>query len=84
MEPQTRVVLRPLATPLPRSFLGLTVSTAVFSAVQLEHERLALDPVVLAAGSLGVAASTVVHGITSAPGRALHRRVAAPAETATG
>jgi NhaP-type Na+/H+ or K+/H+ antiporter len=40
----------------------------------LEAERLPLDPVVLAAGSLVVASSTVVHGVTSAPGRALYRR----------
>ena len=32
----TRVVLRPIATPLPLGFLALAVSTVVFSAVQLE------------------------------------------------
>ncbi|SOC50079.1 hypothetical protein SAMN05660748_2818 [Blastococcus aggregatus] len=32
----TRVVLRPIATPLPLGFLALAVSTVLFSAVQLE------------------------------------------------
>lgn len=35
MEPQTRVVLRPIATPLPLGFLALALSTVMFSAVQL-------------------------------------------------
>ncbi|MBN1093205.1 hypothetical protein JKP75_11935 [Blastococcus sp. TML/M2B] len=35
MEPQTRVVLRPIATPLPPGFLALALSTVMFSAVQL-------------------------------------------------
>lgn len=33
--PATRVVLRPLATPLPLGFLALALATTVFSAVQL-------------------------------------------------
>ncbi|MGY1717664.1 hypothetical protein ACI8AG_01255 [Blastococcus sp. SYSU DS0552] len=33
--PAARVVLRPLATPLPLGFLALALATAVFSAVQL-------------------------------------------------
>ncbi|MGY1844610.1 hypothetical protein [Modestobacter sp. SYSU DS0875] len=33
--PSTRVVLRPLATPLPLGFLALALATTVFSAVQL-------------------------------------------------
>ncbi|MFW5899245.1 MAG: hypothetical protein ACOCUN_02115 [Jiangellaceae bacterium] len=32
----TRVVLRPLATPLPLGFLALAVATTVFGVVQLE------------------------------------------------
>ncbi|MCV2488181.1 cation:proton antiporter [Geodermatophilus sp. YIM 151500] len=40
----------------------------------LEAERLGLDPAVLAAGTLVVAASTVVHGVTASPGRVLFRR----------
>jgi sodium/hydrogen antiporter len=74
---------------LLRRPLGLRRADAVFlgwfgpigvSAVfylTMEAERLAVDPLVLAAGSLVVAASTVVHGMTSAPGRVLYRRVTA-------
>jgi NhaP-type Na+/H+ or K+/H+ antiporter len=48
--------------------------SAVFY-LTLESERLGATPTVLAAGSLAVAASTVVHGVTAAPGRVLYRRV---------
>ncbi|MGY1803133.1 hypothetical protein ACI78T_07615 [Blastococcus sp. SYSU D00922] len=34
-EPATRVVLRPLATPLPLGFLALVLATTAFSALQL-------------------------------------------------
>jgi uncharacterized protein len=34
-EPATRVVLRPLATPMPLGFLALVLATTLFSAVQL-------------------------------------------------
>jgi uncharacterized protein len=34
-EPASRVVLRPLATPLPLGFLALVLATTLFSAVQL-------------------------------------------------
>lgn len=58
------------------AFLGwfgpIGVSAVFYLA--MEAEGLAVDPVVLAAGSLVVAASTVVHGTTSAPGRVLYRR----------
>lgn len=43
--------------------------------LSLEAKRLDLDPVVLAAGTLLVAGSTVVHGLTSSPGRVLYARV---------
>ena len=39
----------------------------------MEAKRLGADPTVLAAGSLVVVASVVLHGITSAPGRAAYR-----------
>jgi sodium/hydrogen antiporter len=39
----------------------------------LEAKRLGADPTVLAAGSLVVVASVVVHGVTAAPGRAAYR-----------
>jgi NhaP-type Na+/H+ or K+/H+ antiporter len=73
---------------LLRRALGLGRTDAVFLGwfgpigvsalfyLSLEAERLAVEPEVLAAGSLVVAASTVVHGITSSPGRALFRRAA--------
>ncbi|MGY1634402.1 hypothetical protein ACI784_22105 [Geodermatophilus sp. SYSU D01186] len=34
-DPQTRVVLRPVATPLPLGFLALALATVAFAAVQL-------------------------------------------------
>ncbi|MFD2090871.1 acetate uptake transporter family protein [Blastococcus deserti] len=34
-EPATRIVLRPVATPLPLGFLALALATTVFSALQL-------------------------------------------------
>jgi uncharacterized protein len=34
--PSTRVVLRPVASPLPLGFLALTAATVLFSAVQLQ------------------------------------------------
>jgi NhaP-type Na+/H+ or K+/H+ antiporter len=40
----------------------------------LEADRLSLDPVVLVAGSLVVAASVVAHGLTGSPGRRLYVR----------
>ncbi|SNR46225.1 cation:proton antiporter domain-containing protein [Blastococcus mobilis] len=42
----------------------------------LEAKRLAVDPTVLAAGSLVVVASVVVHGVTAAPGRVAYRSAA--------
>ncbi len=82
---------------LLRRPLGLGSADAVFLGwfgpigvsalfyLAMEAERLAVDPVVLAAGSLVVAASTVVHGVTSAPGRVLYRRArAVPAGTSRG
>lgn len=35
MSAEPRIVLRPIGTPLPLGFLGLTVATVAFSAVQL-------------------------------------------------
>ncbi|SOD98119.1 cation:proton antiporter domain-containing protein [Blastococcus haudaquaticus] len=77
--PVVWLLRRPLRLGRPDAlFLGwfgpIGVS-AIFYLV-LEAERLRLDPVVLAAGTLVVAASTVVHGVTSSPGRVLYRRVA--------
>ena len=75
---------RPLRLARPdAAFLGWfgPIGVSALFYLAMEHERLALDPVVLAAGSLVVAASTVVHGITSAPGRVLYRRAGAAAES---
>ena len=58
------------------TFLGwfgpIGVSAVFYLA--LESERLGADPVLLAAGTLVVAASTLVHGLTSAPGRVAYRK----------
>ncbi|MGY1780608.1 cation:proton antiporter domain-containing protein [Geodermatophilus sp. SYSU D01036] len=58
------------------AFLGWfgPIGVSALFYLALEAERLAVDPVVLAAGSLVVAASTVVHGVSSSPGRVLYRR----------
>jgi len=48
----------------------------------LESKRLDVPPVVLVAGSLIVVASTIIHGLSSAPGRALFSREAAASERA--
>lgn len=48
----------------------------------MEADRLGADAEVLAAGTLVVAASTVVHGITTAPGVTLYRKAAERAEGA--
>ena len=47
--------------------------SAVFYLAHAEHEGVA-DPRVWAAGTLAVAASTVAHGVTSAPGRRRYAR----------
>jgi NhaP-type Na+/H+ or K+/H+ antiporter len=69
---------RPLGLGRPdAAFLGWfgPIGVSALFYLAMEAERLAVEPVVLAAGSLVVAASTVVHGTTSAPGRVLYRRV---------
>ncbi|MGY1707397.1 cation:proton antiporter [Geodermatophilus sp. SYSU D00697] len=60
-------------------FLGWfgPIGVSALFYLAMEAERLSVDPVVLAAGSLVVAGSTVVHGITSSPGRVLCRRTRA-------
>jgi NhaP-type Na+/H+ or K+/H+ antiporter len=40
----------------------------------MEAHRLGADPAVLAAGTLVIAASTLAHGVTTAPGLALYTR----------
>ena len=77
--PVVLVLARPLGVRLRDAvFLGwfgpIGVS-AVFYLVFSEDEGVA-DPRLWAAGSLVVVASTVVHGVTAAPGRRLYRHAA--------
>lgn len=70
---------RPLRLGWPEAlFLGWfgPIGVSAVFYLTLEAERLALDPVVLAAGTLVVVASTVAHGMTSAPALRLYERVA--------
>ena len=48
---------------------------AVFYLTE-EADRAGADPLLLGAGTLAVVASTVAHGVTAAPGRALYRAAA--------
>lgn len=50
------------------------VGVSALFYLTLEAERLGADPVVLSAGALVVAVSTIAHGLTTAPGRVLYRR----------
>lgn len=51
------------------------VGVSALFYLTLEAERYGVDPVVLSAGALVVAVSTVAHGLSGAPGRVLYRRV---------
>ncbi len=76
--------------------LGLRVHDAVYLGwfgpagvaaifyLTMEADRADVDPELLGAGTLVVAASTVAHGLTSAPGRALFRKVDQRATSGTG
>jgi len=57
-------------------FLGWfgPIGVSALFYLAMEAERMAVEVVVLTAGSLVIAASTVVHGVTSAPARVLYRR----------
>lgn len=77
-------VLLALARPLrlrlvDAAFLGWfgPIGVSALFYLTLEADRLAVPEVVLVAGSLVLAASTVVHGLTSAPGRVAYRRLVA-------
>ncbi|RBY90203.1 sodium:proton exchanger [Blastococcus sp. TBT05-19] len=75
--PVLLLLRRPLRLGRPDAvFLGWfgPIGVSALFYLALEAERLDLDPVVLAAGSLVVAASTVAHGLTSSAGRVLYRR----------
>jgi NhaP-type Na+/H+ or K+/H+ antiporter len=80
--PVLLLLRRPLRLGWPDAvFLGWfgPIGVSALFYLALEAKRLGADPVVLAAGSLVVVASTVVHGVTAAPGRALYRTVVARA-----
>ncbi|MDG9702851.1 cation:proton antiporter [Streptomyces sp. DH37] len=50
------------------------VGVSALFYLTMEAHRLGADPVVLAAGTLVIAASTLAHGVTTAPGLALYAR----------
>ncbi|MDK3257651.1 cation:proton antiporter [Blastococcus capsensis] len=79
--PVVYLLRRPLGLPRPDAvhlgWFGPIGISALFY-LTLESERLSIDPVVLVAGSLVVAVSTLVHGLTATPGRVLYRKVAGP------
>ncbi|MFJ6440620.1 cation:proton antiporter [Streptomyces sp. NPDC091649] len=58
-------------------FLGWfgPIGVSALFYLTMEAHRLGVDPTVLAAGTLVVVASTVAHGVTTAPGLALYRRL---------
>ncbi|MGY1634401.1 cation:proton antiporter [Geodermatophilus sp. SYSU D01186] len=80
--PVVLLLRRPLRLQRPDAlFLGWfgPIGVSALFYLAMEAERLTVDPVVLAAGSLVVVGSTVVHGVTSSPGRVLYRRASAVA-----
>ena len=67
---------RPLGLGWPDAvYLGWfgPIGVSALFYLALEAEQLGADTTVLAAGSLVVVASVVVHGVTAAPGRAGYR-----------
>ncbi|MCZ2860435.1 cation:proton antiporter domain-containing protein [Blastococcus sp. VKM Ac-2987] len=80
--PVVYLLRRPLHLARPDAvYLGWfgPIGVSALFYLTLESERLQLDPVVLVAGTLVVAVSTVVHGLTATPGRVVYRKVAGPA-----
>ncbi|MGY1915374.1 cation:proton antiporter [Blastococcus sp. SYSU DS0973] len=79
--PVVYLLRRPLHLARPdAAYLGWfgPIGVSALFYLTLESERLSMDPVVLVAGTLVVAASTAVHGLTATPGRVLYRKVAGP------
>ncbi|EME66664.1 sodium/hydrogen exchanger [Rhodococcus ruber BKS 20-38] len=73
---------RPLRLSLPDGlYLGWfgPIGVSALFYLTLEAERMGANETVLAAGSLVLAASTVVFGVTAVAGRVLYRRATAPA-----
>lgn len=77
--PVLLLLARPLGLRLRDAvYLGWfgPIGVSALFYLTMEADRVHLPSVVVAAGSLLVAASTVAHGLTSAPGRVLYRRTA--------
>lgn len=86
--PVVLALMRPLGLRAPDAayvgWFGPVGVSAIFY-LTMEVERLGVRPDVLAAGTLVVVVSTVVHGVTSSPGLAAYRRVhSAPASPQDG
>lgn len=84
-------VLLALKRPLSLSwrdavFLGWfgPIGVSALFYLTMEAHRLGAAPGILAAGTLVIVASTVVHGVTTAPGMVLYRRTATGATEETG
>ncbi|MFI8694210.1 cation:proton antiporter domain-containing protein [Dietzia maris] len=77
--PLILAVMKPLGLkPRGAAYLGWFGPVGVAAVFYLTEEasRAGADPVLLGAGTLIVVASTVAHGLTAAPGRALFRAAA--------
>lgn len=75
--PVVFALMRPLGLRAPdAAYLGWfgPVGVSALFYLTLEAERVGVRPDVLAAGTLIVVASTVVHGLSSSPGLAAYRR----------
>ncbi|MBC7306731.1 MAG: cation:proton antiporter, partial [Dietzia sp.] len=79
-------LMKPLALKVRgAAYLGWFGPVGVAAVFYLTEEasRAGADPILLGAGTLVVVASTVAHGITAAPGRALFRAAAEREQTTT-
>ena len=77
--PVVYLLRRPLGLARPDAvYLGWfgPIGVSALFYVTLEAERQDIPPIVLVAGSLVVAASILVHGLTATPGRVAYRTVA--------
>ena len=80
--PVLLLLRRPLRLSMPDAlYLGWfgPIGVSALFYLTLEAERMGADETVLAAGSLVLAASTVIFGVTAVAGRVLYRRATAPA-----
>lgn len=78
--PVVLALMRPLHLRAPgAAYVGWfgPVGVSAMFYLTMEADRIGVRPEVLAAGTLIVVASTVVHGLSSSPGLALYRRVTA-------